>query len=189
MLSLALNDETWHFKWSDAKEDEFTLLNSSTKMNIMRKFLAGGGSGSSGQGQSEDGDGSTVTPIPRPEEQELLGLSHLKKLFNEYISPSHPLTEAEKEAKLYSMLPLFCKVSFWLNSFWFKTRIAHCKTFVSRSGWWCRIVRGIMTFMLFVAVKPPPPIVVAMIIRFFCKKFCEHSTSNLCDKRMQTFFK
>ena len=84
-------------------------------MNIMRKFLAGGGSGSSGQGQSEDGDGSTVTPIPRPEEQELLGLSHLKKLFNEYVSPSHPLTEAEKEAKLYSMLPLFCKVSFFIE--------------------------------------------------------------------------
>ena len=82
-------------------------------MNIMRKFLVGGGSGSSGQGNSEEGDGgsSSVTPIPRPEEQELLGLTHLKKLFNEYISPSHPLTEAEKEAKLYSMLPLFCKVS------------------------------------------------------------------------------
>lgn len=79
-------------------------------MNIMRKFLVGGGSGSSGQGQSED-DGGPVTPIPRPEEQELLGLTHLKKLLSEYLSPSHPLTEAEKEAKLYSMLPLFCKVT------------------------------------------------------------------------------
>jgi hypothetical protein len=81
-------------------------------MNIMRKFLVGGASGSSsGQGQSEDaGECSPVTPTSRPEEQELLGLAHLKKLFNEYLNPSHPLTEAEKETKLYAMLPLFCKV-------------------------------------------------------------------------------
>ncbi len=80
----------------------------------MRKFLVGGGSGSSsGQGQSEDvveGASSSVTPVPRPAEQELLGLTHLKKLFADYQSPTHPLTESEKEAKLYAMLPLFCKV-------------------------------------------------------------------------------
>jgi hypothetical protein len=81
-------------------------------MNIMRKYLIGGGSGStSGQGQSEDdGTPNPATPIPRPVEQELLGLAHLKKLFSDYLSPSHPLTENEKEAKLYAMLPLFCKV-------------------------------------------------------------------------------
>ncbi len=84
-------------------------------MNIMRKFLVGGGTGSSStQGQSEDAGGegasSSVTPVPRPAEQELLGLTHLKKLFADYQSPAHPLTESEKEAKLYAMLPLFCKV-------------------------------------------------------------------------------
>ena len=81
----------------------------------MRKFLVGGGAGSSqNQSQSEDsgeGNPNSVTPVPRPAEQELLGLAHLKKLFADYQSPSHPLTESEKEAKLYAMLPLFCKVS------------------------------------------------------------------------------
>ena len=41
-----------------------------------------------------------------------LGLMHLKKLFSEYSYPNHPLSEPEKEDKLYNMLPLFCKVSF-----------------------------------------------------------------------------
>ncbi|CAH0714498.1 unnamed protein product, partial [Brenthis ino] len=39
-----------------------------------------------------------------------LGLMHLKKLFAEYTHPPQPLTEAEKDDKLYNMLPLFCKV-------------------------------------------------------------------------------
>lgn len=41
-----------------------------------------------------------------------LGLMHLKKLFAEYTHPPQPLTEAEKDDKLYNMLPLFCKVVF-----------------------------------------------------------------------------
>lgn len=39
-----------------------------------------------------------------------LGLMHLKKLFSEYTHPPHPLSETEKNDKLYNMLPLFCKV-------------------------------------------------------------------------------
>lgn len=39
-----------------------------------------------------------------------LGLMHLKKLFAEYTHPPQALTEAEKDDKLYNMLPLFCKV-------------------------------------------------------------------------------
>ncbi|KAG8269202.1 WD repeat- and FYVE domain-containing protein 4 [Homalodisca vitripennis] len=39
-----------------------------------------------------------------------LGLMHLKKLFSEYTHPSHPLTDKERDDKLYNMLPLFCKV-------------------------------------------------------------------------------
>lgn len=46
-----------------------------------------------------------------------LGLMHLKKLFSEYTHPSHPLSEAEKNDKLYNMLPLFCKVSGALDYF------------------------------------------------------------------------
>ena len=53
--------------------------------------------------------------------QELLGLAHLRKVYSEHSSPSHPLSAtggplpphhppAEREAKLYSMLPLFCKI-------------------------------------------------------------------------------
>lgn len=39
-----------------------------------------------------------------------LGLMHLKKLFSELTYPGHPLSENEREDKLYNMLPLFCKV-------------------------------------------------------------------------------
>ena len=73
-------------------------------MNIMRKFL-GGSSG--GQPPGGVGGGKLETYQP---EQELLGLNHLKKLYSEYSSPGHPLSSAEKEAKLYAMLPLFCKI-------------------------------------------------------------------------------
>lgn len=101
-------------------------------MNIMRKFLSTGssqGSVSSPTGDNEDegptsmttGSGSEMggpTPLlgaqrrpPSVVNPDLLGLSHLKRLFNDYQNPPHPLNEAEKEARLYQMLPLFCKVS------------------------------------------------------------------------------
>ena len=74
-------------------------------MNFMRKVLGGAGGGPS-PGEGVKGEvGATYHP-----EQELLGLNHLKKLYSEYSNPSQPLSSAEKEAKLYSMLPLFCKI-------------------------------------------------------------------------------
>ena len=69
-------------------------------MNIMRKFRAG----------------STAAPSVAQDEANsnpqhtALGLMHLKKLFSEYTHPAHPLSEKERDDKLYNMLPLFCKV-------------------------------------------------------------------------------
>lgn len=40
-----------------------------------------------------------------------MSLHTLKKLFNEYTHPKEPLSEQERDMKLYQMLPLFCKVS------------------------------------------------------------------------------
>jgi hypothetical protein len=77
-------------------------------MNIMRKFLGGAGNG--GQPPDSGGGGSSgAEPSCRPE-QELLGLNHLRKLYNEYSQPNHPLSTPEREARLYAMLPLFCKI-------------------------------------------------------------------------------
>lgn len=76
-------------------------------MNIMRKLRgasAVGGMGFSGTGSVDDCGGAS-----NPQHTEL-GLMHLKKLFSEYTHPPHPLSEAEKDDKLYNMLPLFCKV-------------------------------------------------------------------------------
>ncbi|KAF5299222.1 hypothetical protein FQA39_LY02395 [Lamprigera yunnana] len=74
-------------------------------MNIMRKLRGGGANvGISSTSSSDISDGPPGSPHTQ------LGLMHLKKLFSEYTHPSHPLTDAEKDDKLYNMLPLFCKV-------------------------------------------------------------------------------
>ncbi|KAK3895111.1 hypothetical protein Pcinc_001157 [Petrolisthes cinctipes] len=73
-------------------------------MNIMRKWW---GSGPRVGGVLEGVDAVSS----QAQQQHLaLGLMHLKKLFSEYTYPPHPLTDTEKEDKLYNMLPLFCKV-------------------------------------------------------------------------------
>nr|XP_008195320.1 PREDICTED: WD repeat and FYVE domain-containing protein 3 isoform X2 [Tribolium castaneum] len=72
-------------------------------MNIMRK-LRGGGGGTPSASSSDISDGGPGSPHTQ------LGLMHLKKLFSEYTHPSHPLTDQERDDKLYNMLPLFCKV-------------------------------------------------------------------------------
>ncbi|KAK9884773.1 hypothetical protein WA026_009003 [Henosepilachna vigintioctopunctata] len=72
-------------------------------MNIMRK-LRGGGSNVSSTPTGDLSDTSSTSPHTQ------LGLMHLKKLFLEYTHPNQPLSEKEKEDKLYNMLPLFCKV-------------------------------------------------------------------------------
>ncbi|KRT79328.1 hypothetical protein AMK59_6864, partial [Oryctes borbonicus] len=72
-------------------------------MNIVRK-LRGGISNSSNTSSNDIPDtlpGSSHTQ---------LGLMHLKKLFSEYTHPIHPLSDIERDDKLYNMLPLFCKV-------------------------------------------------------------------------------
>lgn len=70
-------------------------------MNIMRK-LRGGTAATTGETTNE-------SPPESPHTQ--LGLMHLKKLFNEYTHPKEPLSEIDRDYKLYTMLPLFCKVS------------------------------------------------------------------------------
>ncbi|XP_047736202.1 WD repeat and FYVE domain-containing protein 3, partial [Hyalella azteca] len=74
-------------------------------MNIMRKWWGAGG-------RPEDGlDGSQLLEQQHQQQRHLaLGLMHLKKLFSEILHPAHPLSEDEREDKLYNMLPLFCKV-------------------------------------------------------------------------------
>ena len=43
-----------------------------------------------------------------------LGLTHLKKLFNDFLHPSTKVNKMEQEGKLYNILPLFCKVNILL---------------------------------------------------------------------------
>lgn len=60
-------------------------------------------------GTSATGEASTTeSPPESPHTQ--LGLMHLKKLFTEYTHPKEPLSETDRDYKLYTMLPLFCKV-------------------------------------------------------------------------------
>ncbi|XP_068150456.1 LOW QUALITY PROTEIN: WD repeat and FYVE domain-containing protein 3 [Drosophila tropicalis] len=97
-------------------------------MNVMRKLRSAASSGgSSSSNSSSPGNRSTsdsTNPTSsstgaangRTGEDALLdariqmSLATLKKLFNEYTHPKEPLSEQERDAKLYEMLPLFCKV-------------------------------------------------------------------------------
>lgn len=76
-------------------------------MNIMRKLR-------SSAGQAAAATNSDTTPADVPETPDSphtqLSLQHLKKLFNEYTHPKEVQSEAERDFKLYNMLPLFCKV-------------------------------------------------------------------------------
>lgn len=69
-------------------------------MNIMRKLRgAGGVNAAAAQDEANSNPQHTA-----------LGLMHLKKLFSEFTHPTQPLTDKERDDKLYNMLPLFCKV-------------------------------------------------------------------------------
>ncbi|CAH1175861.1 unnamed protein product [Phaedon cochleariae] len=70
-------------------------------MNIMRKLRNGGASAT---------PAPSDLPEPPSSPHTQLGLMHLKKLFSEYTHPPQPLTDRERDDKLYNMLPLFCKV-------------------------------------------------------------------------------
>ena len=89
-------------------------------MNIVRRLLSSSSAGSSTDIPNVEGGGETVdhmadhltrhqeTTIKTPE-QELLGLSHLKKLHLDYVT-SDKISPQEKETKLFAMLPLFCNI-------------------------------------------------------------------------------
>ena len=79
----------------------------------MRKLRGGQGSGhgsTSGGGPTTTTSGEALADNQNESSHTQLGLMHLKKLFNEYTHPKEPLNEAERDYKLYNMLPLFCKV-------------------------------------------------------------------------------
>ncbi|XP_043641336.1 WD repeat and FYVE domain-containing protein 3 [Drosophila teissieri] len=100
-------------------------------MNVMRKLrgaasagsVSGSSSGTSTANNSSPGGSRNGTDVGAPTaangrsgEEALMdarvqvSLSTLKKLFNEYTHPREPLSEQERDGKLYEMLPLFCKV-------------------------------------------------------------------------------
>lgn len=91
-------------------------------MNLMRKLRGASSSASSDAGEAT-GASSHVQ----------LGLMHLKKLFAEYTHPPQPLTDAEKDDKLYNMLPLFCKVTFVIWKCWTSYKSLPIKTTPSKS--------------------------------------------------------
>ncbi|KAJ8318937.1 hypothetical protein KUTeg_004028 [Tegillarca granosa] len=47
---------------------------------------------------------------PKKSQDNILGLTHLRKLFAEFRHPSKKPSPKEQEDKLYNMIPLFCKV-------------------------------------------------------------------------------
>lgn len=91
----------------------------------MKRFLLGSNSqGHSSQMDSSQQAGSstpaannpTTTDVvmgikPSPSQHAALSLTHLRKLFSDFNSVSvQSMTEAERESRIYSMLPLFCRV-------------------------------------------------------------------------------
>lgn len=81
-------------------------------MNIMRKLRGGVAATNAHPNDGNVGDGTPGSPHTQ------LGLMHLKKLFSEYLHPPHPLSESERDDKLYNMLPLFCKVRIFGDKSW-----------------------------------------------------------------------
>lgn len=93
-------------------------------MNVMRK-LRGTGSAPAGNGTAgsntttnspHNANGGSSLPTGGSEDAMMdarvqISLHTLKKLFNEYTHPKEPLSEQDRDMKLYQMLPLFCKVN------------------------------------------------------------------------------
>lgn len=73
-------------------------------MNIVRKLR--------GSNTTTSASGENTRPFEDDSSQHTaLGLMHLKKLFTDYIHTSHMLSDKERNTKLYTMIPLFCKVN------------------------------------------------------------------------------
>lgn len=84
----------------------------------MKRFLLGSNSPSN-QNQPETShntaSSNTSTEItvgikPSPSQHAALSLTHLRKLFSDFLLTSASLNDADKECRIYSMLPLFCRV-------------------------------------------------------------------------------
>lgn len=76
-------------------------------MNIMRKLR--------GSNNATSTSGENTRPFEDDSSQHIaLGLMHLKKLFTDYIHTSHMLNDKERSIKLYTMIPLFCKVNIFM---------------------------------------------------------------------------
>jgi len=90
-------------------------------MRKLRGAASAGSTSGSSTANNSTPEGSRTPTVPaangRTTEEALMdarvlvSLNTLKKLFNEYTHPREPLSEQERDAKLYDMLPLFCKVS------------------------------------------------------------------------------
>lgn len=80
--------------------------------------VAGNTTGSTNSNSNSTSNGTSPTPGSTAsnsdaiDSQTQITLMHLTKLFNEYTHPKEPLSEHERDLKLYNMLPLFCKVCF-----------------------------------------------------------------------------
>ena len=81
-------------------------------MNAMRRLL----SGTSGQGgqfmnssPSELND-EDLKLASSQSQHAALSLMHLRKLFGDFANCCQTITDEERNGKLYSMLPLFCRV-------------------------------------------------------------------------------
>lgn len=85
-------------------------------MNVMRKLRGTtGGNASSTQTSIANNAENLASTTGTNEDVSLddrlqTSLHTLKKLFSEYTHPRDPLTEQERDMKLYQMLPIFCRV-------------------------------------------------------------------------------
>uniref|UniRef100_A0A1B0A860 WD repeat and FYVE domain-containing protein 3 n=1 Tax=Glossina pallidipes TaxID=7398 RepID=A0A1B0A860_GLOPL len=85
-------------------------------MNVMRKLRGTtGGNASSTQTSIANNADNLASTAGTNEDVSLddrlqTSLHTLKKLFSEYTHPRDPLTEQERDMKLYQMLPIFCRV-------------------------------------------------------------------------------
>lgn len=81
-------------------------------MNAMKRFLLGQGSQSASTPEANQGGGQPETVVgikPSPSQHAALSLTHLRKLFSDF-QQQHNFTDPERESRVYSMLPLFCRV-------------------------------------------------------------------------------
>lgn len=90
----------------------------------MKRFLLGSSSQAAQTEASQQAGANTCPPVancatteivmgikPSPSQHAALSLTHLRKLFSDFNSvATQAMTEAERESRMYSMLPLFCRV-------------------------------------------------------------------------------